>query len=89
MDHRNSMEMLKHYQGIACRLAMLLAVLVTCISVPNLNLSAEEISQKQLRFSGFTTLGLVKGGNEILGFTQDLNREGVFDGDWSAKNNSN
>lgn len=51
--------------------------------------SAEGIEPSRFRFSGFTTLGVVKGGDEDLGFTQDLNREGVFDGDMSFKSNSN
>src|SRR3990167_9061338 len=35
------------------------------------------------RFSGFATLGATKGGNEILGFRRELDREGLYDGDWS------
>ncbi len=83
------MEMLKHFRGNPSRLAMVVGAVIICTLVLPFNLRAEELSQKQLRFSGFTTIGLVKGGNDILGFTQDLNREGVFDGNWSAKNNSN
>lgn len=35
------------------------------------------------RFSGFATLGATKGGNDILGFRRELDREGLYDGDWS------
>lgn len=51
--------------------------------------TAEGLEPSPLRFSGFTTIGVVKGGDKDLGYTQDLNREGVFDGDLSLKSNSN
>lgn len=35
------------------------------------------------RFSGFGTLGATKSGNDILGFRRELDREGLYDGDWS------
>ncbi|MEE2729293.1 MAG: hypothetical protein VYA55_00650 [Pseudomonadota bacterium] len=61
---------------------------LTLASVPALSL-ADTIEQQHFRISGFGTLGAVKSGDDILGFTQGLYQEGVFDGDWSYKSNSN
>jgi len=44
-------------------------------------LASDGLSSPALRFSGFATVGAVKGGNDTLGFRRDLPREGVFDGD--------
>jgi hypothetical protein len=38
-----------------------------------------------VRFSGFGTVGLVHGGDEVLGYRRDLSHDGVFDNDWSFK----
>ena len=51
--------------------------------------AADAIEEQRFRVSGFATLGAVKSGDEDLGFTQGLYQEGVFDGDWSLKSNSN
>lgn len=82
------MQKLKQFRKHVSRSILLVSTVLWAITL-NTGLQAAEIDQTQLRFSGFTTIGLVKGGNDILGFTQDINREGVFDGDWSLKNNSN
>ena len=51
--------------------------------------TADVIEEQRFRVSGFATLGAVKSGDEDLGFRQGLYQEGVFDGDWSLKSNSN
>ncbi|MBA55838.1 MAG: hypothetical protein CMK89_15385 [Pseudomonadales bacterium] len=51
--------------------------------------TADVIDEQRFHVSGFATLGAVKGGDEDLGFIQGLYQEGVFDGDWSFKSNSN
>jgi hypothetical protein len=38
---------------------------------------------EQTRFSGFGTIGLLRGGNEVLGYRRDLSQHGVFDNDWA------
>jgi hypothetical protein len=38
---------------------------------------------EKVRFSGFGTVGLLRGGNEVLGYRRDLSQDGVFDNDWS------
>jgi hypothetical protein len=38
-----------------------------------------------IKFSGFGTIGLVRGGDDVLGYRRDLSADGVFDNDWSAK----
>ena len=50
---------------------------------------ADVIEEQRFRVSGFATLGAVKSGDEDLGLTQGLYQEGLFDGDWSFKSNSN
>jgi hypothetical protein len=43
------------------------------------------IANERFKLRGFTTIGAVKGGDEYLGFREELSRAGTFDGDWSAK----
>lgn len=38
------------------------------------------LEDERLRFSGFGTLGVTRGGDEVLGFRRDMYREGVFAG---------
>jgi hypothetical protein len=38
---------------------------------------------ENVRFSGFGTVGLLRGGNEVLGYRRDLSQDGEFDNDWS------
>jgi hypothetical protein len=39
-------------------------------------------------FSGFGTVGLLHGGDEVLGNRRDISGDGVFDNDWSVKPDS-
>lgn len=43
--------------------------------------ASDGLNSPALRFSGFATVGAVKGGDDNLGFRRDLARTGVFDGD--------
>jgi hypothetical protein len=45
--------------------------------------AADNDLSRYFRFSGFATLGFTKGGNDILGFRRELDREGLYDGNWS------
>lgn len=49
-------------------------------------LASDDLSSPALRFSGFATVGAVKGGNDTLGFRRELPGEAVYDGDvnWST-----
>lgn len=44
-------------------------------------LASDGLSSPALRFSGFATVGAVKGGNDTLGFRRELPGEAVYDGD--------
>lgn len=37
------------------------------------------------RFSGFGTVGLLRGGDEVLGYRRDMAGDGVFDNDWAME----
>jgi hypothetical protein len=39
-------------------------------------------------FSGFGTVGLLRGGDDVLGYRRDISGDGVFDSDWSMKPDS-
>jgi len=39
-------------------------------------------------FSGFGTVGLVRGGNEVLGYRRDMSGDGVFDNGWAMNPDS-
>lgn len=41
-----------------------------------------------LRLSGFGTIGLTQGGDEILGYRRDMSREGLFNDQWTFKTDS-
>lgn len=60
-------------------LALLLAFPVTVMSAPFL---------EGARFSGFGTVGLLSGGDDVLGYRRDISGDGVFDNDWSGEPDS-
>lgn len=49
------------------------------------SLSGYDLDQKQTKFSGFLTLGAVKGGSEYLGFRRNVSQEGQFGNHWSIE----
>ncbi|PLY06915.1 MAG: hypothetical protein C0622_00450 [Desulfuromonas sp.] len=50
--------------------------------------SAALIDNERFRLSGFGTVGLVKGGDDTLGYQRDISQDGVYSGDWSLKSHS-
>ncbi len=60
---------------------LLLLVLCWLIPVPS---RAEVALGEHFRLSGFATLGMTRGGNDVLGFRRDLSGEASFDGDWDV-----
>ena len=60
-----------------------LMILWTVLCLSGVASASNSVGIKHFRFSGFATLGVTKSGDEDLGFHRDLDREGVFDGDWS------
>lgn len=44
---------------------------------------ADTVDEQRIRVSGFATLGVVSSSDQDIGFVQNLNQEGVFEGDWS------
>lgn len=61
-----------------------LAVLVFPVSRAN----ADPLKNERFKISGFATLGLTQGGDEILGHRRNAVQDGNFDGDWSFKTDS-
>ena len=47
-----------------------------------------DLGTDRVRLSGFATLGVTRGGNETLGFQRDLERKGVFNGNWTLQTDS-
>ncbi|HVL00914.1 MAG TPA: hypothetical protein VM553_13925 [Dongiaceae bacterium] len=60
---------------------ILLPLVLTALA--SLAHAADNDLSQYFRFSGFASLGFTKGGNDILGFRRELDREGLYDGDWS------
>ncbi|MGC1508298.1 hypothetical protein FT643_19720 [Ketobacter sp. MCCC 1A13808] len=60
-----------------------LFLFLTLLYQSSLGMAQEVSGKKMFRFSSFGTLALTRGGDDNLGFRGDLDRESLFDGDWS------
>ena len=60
-----------------------LVLFLTLLYQSSYGVSEVVSGEKMFRFSSFGTLALTRGGDDNLGFRGDLDRESLFDGDWS------
>lgn len=68
------------------RLAGLWGFLSLLLAIPTATMAVSFL--EDVGFSGFATVGLLRGGDEVLGYRRDFSRDGVFDNDWRMKPDS-
>ncbi len=65
------------------RPAALCWILSLLLAFPSTIMAASML--EDARFSGFGTVGLLRGGDEVLGYRRDMAGDGVFDNDWAME----